>query len=39
MDLLLIGIVWLGLAVVSLACKVYFRHHDLFCLRRVKEEV
>ncbi len=38
MDLLLIGIVWFGLAVVSLAGKVYFRNYNLFCVRESQEE-
>jgi len=38
MDLLLFGLVWMGLAVVSLAGKVYFRNHVKFCIRETQEE-
>ncbi len=39
MNLILFGLVWMGLAVVSLAGKIYFRNHTLFCIRETQEEV
>jgi len=38
MNILLIGIVWIGAAVVTLAVKVCFRNHVIFSFRYQDED-
>lgn len=38
MDLLVFGLGWLGIALVSIAAKVCFCNYNMFCLRETQEE-